>query len=417
MIMLDYYLKMVSQFIDDMRKQKLRCLLTMSGITWGTMSVILLMAFGISFRNVSLKAMTGLGNNIVIMSGGKTSKPYKGMASGRTIPISEETVTFMKKNIPKIGEISPEIQLWLPLHLGGNRQNYTCVGVYPVYSTMRNVLPRKGGRFIDRLDMENRRRVIFIGGKIQEKFFGKDSSPVGKTLMVNGTPFTVIGVMRDKVQTSSYMWSDENIAFLPFTTCREMSGLTTINRIIFRAENVIDTPVIRKNIYALLGSKLGFSPEDKDALWIWDTSEMTRFLKYFFLGFEAFLLLGGVFTLIVGGIGVANIMYVTIRERRREIGIKSALGATPRLILAQFLTESSLIMLIGGGIGVMGAWLVVTVIGLPACSGVQKVLGVPVIDPGISLVTVSLLALIGFAAGWSPAKTASEMDPVRALEF
>jgi putative ABC transport system permease protein len=415
--MIEYYLKMVSQFIEDMRKQKLRCLLTMSGITWGTMSVILLLAFGESFREAAMKSMSGMGSNIVIMGGGRTTISHSGMPPGRSIQLREDAATYIDNNIPEIGELSPEIERYVQMSAGTTKQSNRCVGVYPVYGIMRNLIPQQGGRFIDRLDMENRRRVIFLGTQIQEKFFGKEADPVGKTITVNGIPFTVIGVMQKKIQNSSYMNRDEDIAFLPFTTCREIFGITYIARIICRARSVVETPALKERTYTLLGRKLGFSPDDKEALWMWDTSEMTRFMHYFFLGFEAFLLMGGMFTLIVGGIGVANIMYVTVRERRREIGIKSALGATPRLILSQFLLESFLIMFLGGGIGVTMAWIVVTLFGMPAFSGAHTFLGTPTIDLPIAIITVTLLALIGFAAGWSPAKAASDMDPVRALEF
>ena len=197
----------------------------------------------------------------------------------------------------------------------------------------------------------------------------------------------------------------------------DIFGLEHVNRVIFRAEDELDTPVIKEKIRTLLGRTLGFDPEDNDAVWMWDTSEGLQFIHYFFLGFEAFLFVGGLLTLVVGGIGVANIMYVTVRERRREIGVKSALGATPSLILGQFMLEAFIIMFIGGSIGVAGAWLVVSVFSSPATAGMQKFLGTPEINLTISLITVSILAVIGFAAGWSPAKRASDMDPVQALEF
>ncbi|MHB9028739.1 MAG: ABC transporter permease, partial [Candidatus Latescibacterota bacterium] len=394
-----------------------RCFLTMSGITWGTMSVILLLAFGESFRDAAMKSMSGMGSNIIIMGGGRTTLPYSGMPPGRYIRLREDSATLIQNNIPEIGELSPEIERYIQMSAGTKKQSNQCVGVYPVYGVMRNLTPEKGGRFIDRLDMENRRRVIFIGTQIREKFYGKENDPVGKTLMVNGIPFTVIGVMQEKTQNSSYMTRDANIAFIPFTTCREVFGVTYLARIICRARSVVETPVLKEKTYALLGRRIGFSSDDKDALWMWDTSEMTQFMHYFFLGFETFLLLGGIFTLIVGGIGVANIMYVTVRERRREIGIKSALGATPRLILAQFMLESFLIMFLGGGLGVVMAWLVVTLFGMPVLSGARTFLGTPSINLPIALITATLLAMIGFAAGWSPAKAASDMDPVRALEF
>lgn len=415
--MFAYYLKMFTQFFSDMRRQKLRCFLTMSGITWGTMSVILLMALGESFRKVSYDAMTGMGTNIVIMGGNRTTMPHEGMPPGRPVIIRDENIDMMVKSIPEIGEISPEIERWVTLSIGTVRQQNRIVGVYPRYGVFRNLPPRSGGRFIDTLDMENRRRIIFIGGEVSKKFFAEGTDPVGKTILVNGIPFTVIGVMKDKVQNSSYMSRDASIAFIPYSTARDMFAVKSVNRIIFRARTEDETPAMKEKTYKLLGKAIGFSPDDKDALWMWDTSEMTTFLKYFFVGFQGFLLLGGILTLIVGGIGVANIMYVTIRERRREIGVKSALGATPGLILSQFMIESFMIMLIGGGVGILGSWGMLTILSSPGLAGMQKVMGKPSIDITIALTTAGILALIGFAAGWSPAKSASQMDPVRALEF
>ncbi|MFC1608003.1 ABC transporter permease [Candidatus Latescibacterota bacterium] len=414
--MFEHLIKLIVQSFNDMKKQKLRCLLTMSGITWGTMSVILLLSFGNSLKVTSIKNMSGLGSNIVVIGGKMTTKPYKGMPPGRWVKLRPESTYLLKKQIPEIDKISPEIQRYLTLSIGTERQRNNCVGVYPVYGELRNLVARKGGRFINPYDEKYRRRVVFLGTDVSERFFGKDTNPVGKMMMLQGIPYTVIGVMKEKVQNSSYMFHDKGIVFIPFSTCREMLGVTYINRIICRARTSVETPLMKEKTYQVLSGKFGFSPEDKDALSMWDTSEATQFMHYFFLGFEVFLFLGGVLTLVVGGIGVANIMYVSIRERRREIGIKTALGATPKLILFQFLLESFIIMLVGGSIGVIGAWIIVTLFGQDVLSKVHIVMGIPTIDLNTSLITASILTLIGFAAGWSPARRAAEMDPVQALE-
>jgi putative ABC transport system permease protein len=223
--------------------------------------------------------------------------------------------------------------------------------------------------------------------------------------------------MESKVQNSSYMTQDANVAFVPFTTFRDVFGVTRIERIIIKAANTGDTPRMIEKVYEVFADRMGFDPTDRDAVWNWDTSEGARFFLIFFIIFEAFLLVAGMFTMFVGGIGVANIMYVAIRERRREIGIKAALGATPRLILAQFLLETFMIMFLGGLCGVAVAWIIVSLINLPAFSELQVVIGHPEINMMVSLITAGVLALIGFAAGWSPAKAAADMDPVQALEF
>lgn len=412
-----YCMKMISQFIEDMKRQKLRCVLTMSGITWGTMAVILLLAFGESMREASMNAMSGMGSNIVVMGSGRTTKTYQGLPAGRPIRLRLDTAEYLRQQIPEIGEVSPEVQDYFTLIAGQVRQQYNGVGVIPEYGTMRKLPPEPGGRFINTLDVEQHRRVIFIGNEVRDKLYGAGTDPVGETMFIRGTPFLVVGVLEDKLQNNSYMTQDANIVFMPFTTCIDITGASSLNRIILRARTFGETPRMMDQVYEVLGPRYGFATDDTDAVWMWDTSESTIFLDAFFKGFESFLLLSGIFTLIVGGIGVANIMYVSIRERRREIGVKSALGATPGLIQLQFLLEAAIIMLVGGGMGVTGAILVVSLFRTPLLAPVTDMIGKPQIDLTIALITVTILSLIGFTAGWSPAKRASEMDPVRALEF
>ncbi len=408
---------MLLQSLEDMRRQKLRSVLTMSGITWGTMAVILLLSLGESFRLKSLENMTGMGNNIVILSGGQTTLPYNGMPPGRRIQLRKEYVEFIRASIPEIEYLSPEVNRYTRLSNGTVRHNTDCVGINPEYGIIRNLPAQRGGRFINKTDIDNRRRVIFLGNEVKDKLFGKDAEAVGEKLMVDGIPFTVIGILEEKTQNSSYMSQDAWLTFIPFSTYHDVFGFNYLSQIIYRAGDPVKTPKTKELLYRVLGEKLGFESEDKPALGIWDTSEMTKYFFYFFLGFEGFLLLGGVFTLLVGGIGVANIMYVAIRERRREIGIKSSLGATPRLILSQFLLESFIIMFVGGSAGVLFAFAVIGLLSSPALEQIQGVMGVPAVNWQISLITVGILAVIGFAAGWSPAKSAAEMDPVKALEF
>ena len=297
------------------------------------------------------------------------------------------------------------------------RRLVNCSGVYPGYEAIRNLIPDNGGRFINRLDIKNKRRVVFIGNELRDKLFGKGSDAVGKIVTVNSIPFTVVGIMVEKTQNSSYMGQDKDGAFIPFSTSREIFGFRTVNRFICRAENAIHTPLLRKEIYRILGRKHKFDPEDEEALWMWDMTEGEQFMFYFFLGFQIFLALGGALTLLVGGIGVANIMYVVVRERRRELGIKAALGATPNTILLQFMMETSLIVALGGITGFILSDGVVGVFSNPMLENLQKYIGIPEINPLVALSAVGVLGLVGFAAGWAPARRAANMDPVRALEF
>ena len=415
--MFTYYFKLLGQFYQDMRRQKLRTFLTVLGITWGTVAVVLLLSFGQGLHKKALKDMRGMGTNIVIFGGNKTSKAYKGMGTGRWIGLREEDGLLLRASIPEMEFLSPEVNRKVTMSYKRERRLVNCSGVYPGYEAIRNLIPDNGGRFINRLDIKNKRRVVFIGNELRDKLFGKGSDAVGKIVTVNSIPFTVVGIMVEKTQNSSYMGQDKDGAFIPFSTSREIFGFRTVNRFICRAENAIHTPLLRKEIYRILGRKHKFDPEDEEALWMWDMTEGEQFMFYFFLGFQIFLALGGALTLLVGGIGVANIMYVVVRERRRELGIKAALGATPNTILLQFMMETSLIVALGGITGFILSYGVVGVFSNPMLENLQKYIGIPEINPLVALSAVGVLGLVGFAAGWAPARRAANMDPVRALEF
>ena len=415
--MWSYYLKLVGQFWQDMRRQKLRTFLTVFGITWGTVAVVLLLSFGVGLQRHSMKMFHGMGANILIFGGNRTSLAYRGLGTGRWIGLREEDAALLRDRIPWMEFISPDNNKYVRLAYKRETRMVSVAGVYPGYEELRSLIPAAGGRFINGMDQELKRRVVFIGNATRDRLFGKGSEAVGKILTINGSPFTVIGVMVEKVQTSSYMSRDEDAAFIPFATYKEMFGGEHIQRLICRATDPLWAPAMKKEIYRVLGSRHKFDPEDKEALWMWDTSEGERFMSLFFLGFQAFLGLGGAFTLLVGGIGVANIMYVVVRERRKELGIKAALGATPRTILMQFLIETFLIVATGGLTGFAISYGVVALFNSPLLAKAQQYIGSPVINPLVAFCAIGVLGLGGFAAGWAPARRAANMDPVQALEF
>jgi len=414
--MILYYLKLVGQFWQDMKRQKLRTFLTVFGITWGTVAVVLLLSFGVGLQEHAMKSMHGLGTNIVIFGGRNTTKSYAGFNKGRWVGLREETAELLRRNIPEMEFISPEVNREVKMIYAKETRMVNCTGVYPGYEIVRNLEP-DNGRFIDELDLQQKRRVVFLGNTLRDNLLGAGSEAVGKIVTLNGAPFLVVGVMKDKTQNSAYMGRDREAAFIPYSTCRELFGVRWVNRFICRAADPVNTPGMIDRIYQVLGRKLKFDPTDKDALWMWDTTEGERFMYYFFLGFQIFLALGGALTLLVGGIGVANIMYVVVRERRRELGIKAALGATPTMILVQFLMETFFIIALGGATGFLFSYGVVELFSSPLLVGVQKYIGSPVINPLVAGSALGVLGLVGLAAGWAPAKRAADLSPVQAMEF
>jgi putative ABC transport system permease protein len=409
-----YSLKLLSQFFRDMRTQKLRTLLTLFGIIWGTVAVVLLLAFGVGLHRFSLKAMHGMGERIVILWPQRTTKPYQGMGIGRPIRFTEEDAWVLDREIPEMEVASPEYIQWgVKLKYGKHISNISISGVYPAYEDLRNTFPQKGGRFINSSDIERRRRVIFLGDEVKEKLFKKEEA-VGKRITLNGMPFMVVGVLEKKTQNSSYSTHDARKGFIPATTLATMFGHRNLSNILYRPKKTIASEKINKKVYQVLGKKHRFDPEDKDALSMWDTTEMDKFLFYFSLGLNLLLGVGGVFTLIVGGIGVANIMYVVVRERTREIGIKMAIGAKSRHILFQFILETLFIVTMGGVIGFGFSWGIVKIASsLP----IQKYIGTPTISPIVAGATIFVLGLVGLLAGYFPARKAANLDPVQSLGY
>ena len=338
------------QLIRDVRSEKLRTFLTVFGIVWGTVAISLMLAFGTGLHKQLIKSTAGLGDRIVIGWPGLTSIPYEGLGKGRRIRIAEEDIASVRGEIQGLKAISSEYNTNMKIEYGTKTLSTDTSGVTPQFGVMRNLIPASGGRFIDDLDMNEQRRVTFIGDKLAENIFGKTPA-VGKTIMVNLSPFLVIGVLQAKEQDSSYSGRDNDKMFIPGTTFRALTGDKYVDNFVFQATTTDDTQRVIEALRTAFGKRLRFDSKDKEALSLWDTTEQFKFFDVFMLAFNAFLGLIGVLTLVVGGIGVSNIMNVVVEERTREIGIKMALGAKQGWILTQFLLETPLVTAVGGAIG------------------------------------------------------------------
>ncbi len=402
------------QFFNDMRRQKLRSALTMFGIFWGTCSIVLLFAFGKGVTEAQIKSQKGLGDNIAIIWPGVTSKEYQGLPTGRSIRLTEEDILYLKDNAKTIWRISPEFQKWsVQLKYGKQNTLRYIGGVWPEFSEMRNVIAEEGSRFINERDIAEKRRLIFLGDQLKKDLFDTDEA-VGKQVLVNGTPFTVIGVMKEKEQNSSYTGRDNRHAWIPASTFKSMFSRNYINLFIVQAPTTLSMEVTKREIYELLGSRHRFDPSDEETLGMWDTTEGIAFLKTFFLAFRYFLIGIGIATLITGGIGVSNIMNVVLEERTKEIGIKMAVGARKSTILMQFVIETLLITAVGGLLGFVFAYAVVKVFPLLK---LEEYIGVPQVDFWGGILVVVILGVVGFIAGFFPARRAANLQPVQALKL
>jgi putative ABC transport system permease protein len=285
------------------------------------------------------------------------------------------------------------------------------------FEEMRRMYPAGGGRFLNKLDVAQERRVIFLGAKIAKDIFN-DEYPVGKVLFADGVPFTVVGVMQEKLQTSMNNGPDDRRAIIPYTSFRTMYGNQYVNSIVVRPSDPGKQTMVKSEVYRVLGRKYRFDPSDERALGIWDFIEDEAINRKVGLGISIFLGSVGFLTLLIAGVGVANVMYVVVKERTKEIGIKMAIGARKGYILFQFVFEALLISFLGGFIGMMFSWGVVSLVRtIPADDGPMQFLGRPILSLNIMLLTAGILALIGVLAGFFPARKAANVDPVESLRY
>jgi putative ABC transport system permease protein len=404
----------LAQLVEDLRRQRLRTALTVLGITWGTVAVVSLLAFGTGFQRQMVTNARGMGDGIVLVRGNRTTLPFQGFPERRRIRLVEEDAALLAREVPEIDLITPEYGAWgRYVSRAGKRTQVFLTGVRPEYGDLRNVFAQDGGRFLNELDVKDQRRVVVLGDEVTGLLFD-DEEPVGQEVFIGRTPFTVVGVMAPKTQNSSYNARDEDRAFIPLTTFRAMEGARYVNYLIHRPVEPELSAAANAGIREVLGRKYTFDPADRDALSIWDTNEMMKMFQYIFVGFNVFLGIVGAFTLVVGGVGVANIMFVVVQERTREIGIRRSVGARRRDILGQVLLEAVLIVGIGAAFGFAISVGLTHLIGMLP---IEEYVGVPTISGAVAMLTAGLLALVALAAGLTPARRAAALDPADALRW
>ena len=400
------------QLIRDVRSQKLRTFLTVFGIIWGTVAISLLLAFGTGLHKRMIQTTAGLGDRIVIGWPGLTSMPWEGLGKGRQIRLTEDDVRQIRQSVDGINGISPEYASSLRLAYGTRTMAVDVSGVEPVFGDMRNMIPQAGGRFINDVDLRDQRRVAFIGNELATDVFG-ETDPVGSTIQLAGSPFLVIGVLVEKSQDSSYSGRDHSKIIIPSSTFKAITGRKFVNNIIFRPTDPQGSEQAMDAVRGSIARRQQFNPDDKEAMSFWDTTEQFAFFDVFMLSFNLFLGIIGCLTLIVGGIGVSNIMNVVVEERTREIGIKMALGAKQRTILSQILLETLLVTAAGGAIGFMISLLICAV--FPA--QLIEYVGQPRVSPLVAALTATALGIVGLVAGFFPAREAARLDPVVAMKL
>jgi len=411
---------LLQDFIGDLRAQRTRAFLTFFAVTWGTLAVVLLLAFGEGLKRTIRDGLLGAGERIFMVYGGETSKSFAGLAQGRRISLGEEDLDLLMRAIPDIDRGSVSYGRWgTSYQMGRIRTNAFLEGVGPDHEAIRHMEPAEGGRFINAADIAQRRRVLFLGNELAQRIFGKDADPIGRSVVIDGLPFTVVGVLQKKFQDSSNNGPDADRGVIPYSTFRTIYGTRFVNHLIVQPRDASRGPLVKAELYRVLGQKYRFDRTDERALGMWDFIESEKENLAVGLGIQIFLGLVGAFTLLIAGVGVANIMYVVVKERTQEIGIKLALGARRRHIMAQFLFEAMTIAVSGGLAGLaIAALIVIGVDAIPPQENpaMQYILS-PKLSWPIALICVGILIGVGLIAGLLPARRAAAVDPVESLRY
>lgn len=407
-----------SQTISALWESKLRSFLTMFGIVWGITSVILLVGLGIGFNVDQKEHMRNLGTDIAIIFGGKTGMQAGGYAAGRDIRLTVDDAIAIREQAPLVKTVSPEIRRTASEVSQWNAASRPVRGVWPEYQRFRSLTVDQGRLMTDE-DEANGRRVILLGSDANRQLFpGK--AVIGQKMMVAGYEYTVIGVLAKKKQNGSYGSGPDNTQlFAPYSAMARDFPPTDPGIERGFVNNIVVEPVspdlhekALDEVKRVIAIRHHYDPEDKEALWIWDTLEGSKFTERIFSVMTFFFGAVALLTLALGGIGVMNIMLVAVTERTREIGVRKALGATAVDIRRQFLAESAIITIVSGLTGLtvgVGVCLLMRLVPLP------DFVPHPVISPIAIVASLATLTVITLFAGTYPALRAANLSPMECL--
>ena len=398
-----------------MRHNRRRTALTMLGMAWGIATVVMLLAYGDGFGQACANIFANFGNKLVIVVPNRTSMQAGGEKSGTPIRFTREDVDTLTTNLPQITHITPEVSKPASVQYETRAFNWTVTGNDPNVEQVRS-LQIDQGRFYNLEDQVQRARVAVIGSEAKEKLFSGRNA-LGERIRLDGLSFEVVGILTAKMQEGN---DDINrMVYIPFTTMSDLKDTHYLDSIWFTYQ----TPAyeqLEQSVRSILAIPHKFNQADRQAVRVFNLMVQVHQFEIISMGLKFLMGVIGTLTLGIGGVGLMNIMLVSVTQRTREIGVQKALGAQRRYILTQFLAEALTITAIGGVLGILLAYIVALSVGRLTLYSAFAKNGEAgdirlMIAPGTLIASTIILGAVGLISGMIPALRASRLDPIEAL--